>query len=100
MHTHAWQVHGVRWFYDVLLEKHGGGVNPAATSTVKQLMKALSYLMGQRRVYVPKALTREILEAVCRIVSVDELDKISEPEVAWGSRETALQYFLTTCRCR
>ena len=54
------QVLAIRWFYDVLLEKMGGGaLNPASTSTFKQLMKALSYLMGQRRVYVPKALTRE-----------------------------------------
>ena len=36
----------IRWFYDTLLEKMGGGaVNPASTSTFKQLMKALSYLM-------------------------------------------------------
>ena len=39
--------------YDVLLEKHGGGkINPAATSKLKQLMKALAYLMGQRRINV------------------------------------------------
>ena len=42
------QVHSIRWFYDVLLEKMGGGVlNPASTSTFKKLMKALSFLMGQ-----------------------------------------------------
>ena len=53
------QVLSIRWFYDVLIEKMGGGaLNPASTSTFKKLMKALSYLMGQRRVYVPKALTR------------------------------------------
>ena len=43
------QVLSIRWFYDVLLEKLGGGaLNPASTSTFKQLMKALAYLMGQR----------------------------------------------------
>ena len=55
----------IRWFYDVLLEKRGGrALNPASTSTFKKLMKALAYLMGQRRVYVPKALTRGIIAAV------------------------------------
>ena len=58
-------------------------------------MKALSYLMGQRRVYVPKALTREILEAVCRIVRVDDLDAMTAASVlvvdlVWGARAADL----------
>ena len=83
----------------MLIEKLGGGaVNPASTSRFKGLMKALSYLMGQRRVYVPKALTREILEAVCCIVSVDDLDAMTAASVlvcdlVWGAR--AADLFLT-----
>jgi len=88
----AEQVLSIRWFYDVLLEKLGGGaLNPASTSTFKKLMKALSYLMGQRRVYVPKALTREIIEAVCSTVRVGSVDEMTAASVlvadfVWGAR--------------
>ena len=72
------QVLSIRWFYDVLIEKLGGGaLNPASTSTFKQLMKALAYLMGQRRVNVPKALTRQIVEAVCSAVHVNSIDEMT-----------------------
>ena len=73
----AAQVHAIRWFFDVLIEKLGGGaLNPASTGKFKQLMKALSYLMGQRRVYMPKALTRNIVEAVCRVADADSVDQM------------------------
>lgn len=93
VHAHGYlQVLSIRWFYDVLLEKLGGGaLNPASTSTFKKLMKALSYLMGQRRVYVPKALTREIIEAVCSTVRVGSVDEMTAASVlvadfVWGAR--------------
>ena len=71
-------VKSIRWFYDGLLEKmEGGPLNPASTSRLKQLMKALSYLMGVRRVYVPKALTREIVEAACGMVHVHAVEEMT-----------------------
>lgn len=88
----VWQVHSIRWFYEVLLEKLGGGaLNPASTTTFKLLMKALSYLMGQRRVYVPKALTREIVQAVCGVVCAESVDQMTAVSVlvadlVWGAR--------------
>ena len=91
-----WQVHSIRWFYDVLLEKMGGGLlNPASTSTFKKLMKALSFLMGQRRAYVPNALTREVVEAVCRVVRVDWLEEMQAAsllvgDLVWGGRAADL----------
>ena len=86
----------IRWFYDVALEKMGGGaVNCASTSTLKQLMKALAYLMGQRRVNVPKALTREIVEAVCGTVRVTDTDEMTAASMlvadfVWGARAANL----------
>ena len=86
----------IRWFYDTLLEKTGGGaVNPASTSTFKQLMKALSYLMGHRRVNVPKALTREIVEAVCSTVCVASTEEMTAASMlvadfVWGARAADL----------
>ena len=74
------------------IEKMGGGaVNCASTSTLKQLMKALAYLMGQRRVNVPKALTREIVEAVCGTVRVTDTDEMTAASMlvadfVWGAR--------------
>lgn len=86
----------IRWFYDVLIEKLGGGaLNPASTSTFKQLMKALAYLMGQRRVNVPKALTRQIVEAVCSAVHVKSIDEMTSASMlvadfVWGGRAADL----------
>ena len=51
------------------------GQSSGYKQVLKQLMKALAYLMGQRRVHVPKALTREIVEAVCRTVNVASTDE-------------------------
>ena len=90
------QVHSIRWFYDVLLEKMGGGVlNPASTSTFKKLMKALSFLMGQRRAYVPKAITREVVEALCGIVRVEDIEEMQAAsllvgDLVWGARAADL----------
>ena len=86
----------IRWFYDVLLEKLGGGaLNPASTSTFKQLMKALSYLMGQRRIHVPKALTREIVDAICCTVDVESTEEMTAASMlvadfVWGGRAADL----------
>ena len=77
-------------------EKLGGGaLNSASTSTFKKLMKALSYLMGQRCVYVPKALTHKIIEAVCSTVRVGSVDEMTAASVlvadfVWGARAAEL----------
>ena len=87
------QVISIRWFYDELLEKVGGGaLNPASTLTVKQLMKALSYLMGQRRINVPKALTRDVVEACLVLVRKECTDEefaaaaMLVANYVWGAR--------------
>jgi len=82
----------IRWFYEKVLEKMGGGMlNPAATSTLKRLMTALSYLMGRRRVHVPKALTLDVVEKVCRCVRASSADEMCAASMlvadfVWGAR--------------
>jgi hypothetical protein len=86
------QVLAIRWFYEKVLEKMGGGMlNPAATSTLKRLMTALSYLMGRRRVHVPKALTLDVVEKVCRCVRASSADEMCAASMlvadfVWGAR--------------
>ena len=58
-------------------------------------MKALSFLMGQRRVHVPRALSREIVEAICGVVnphSVEEMTALSMlvADFVWGGRAADL----------
>ena len=72
------QMNHIRWFYETILEKQNGGPrNPASAPEVKALMKALSYLMGLRRAYVPKALTADIVKGLCGVVRADDVDEMT-----------------------
>ena len=45
----------IRWFYKIVLSKLARGPpNPADAPVVKHTLKSLSYLLGRRRLYVPK----------------------------------------------
>ena len=86
----------IRWFYDKLLEGVGGGaLNPASTAAMKALMKALSYLMGQRRVSVPKALSQDVLESVAAVTDVESVSMMTAlamlvADFVWGARASDL----------
>ena len=90
------QVLSIRWFFNEVLEKQGGGeLNPSSTKSVKQLMKAVAYLLGQRREIVPEALTAKILEAVCVVCNVDSLKEFMAlvmmvVDFVWGARAADL----------
>ena len=77
-HERVWQVAHIRWFYRRLLEKTGGGpLNPAESAMVKDTLKALSFILGRRRKYVPKALSASIVKSVMPAVVVTNASEMT-----------------------
>jgi hypothetical protein len=71
-------VRHIAWFYRRLLEKVGvGPPNPAESSMVKDTMKALSFIMGRRRKYVPRALSAGVVKAVMPTVVVTDVSEMT-----------------------
>ena len=72
------QVRYITWFYRRLLEKAGSGpINPGETTLVKDTMKALSFIMGRRRKYVPRALSASVVKDVMPTIVVTDASEMT-----------------------